>query len=50
MGWFSLNFMNNARITDTDLTKLEDGDGGGIFKDKAKDGLNGEDNKKTKES
>ena len=31
------------------MTKLEDGDGGCIFKDKAKDGLDGEDNKKIKD-
>ena len=33
-----------------DVTKLEDDDGGGIGKDKAKDGLEGEDSKITKDA
>ena len=32
-----------------DVTKLEDDDGGGIGRDKAKDGLDGEDSKITKD-
>ena len=35
---------------DMDMTKLEDGDGGGISKDKANNGLDREDNKKTKDN
>ena len=33
-----------------DVTNLKDGDGGGISRDKAKDGLDGEDNRLTKDN